>query len=78
MKAKELLVKLLEKIGLRCSKCSAWGTIKSVVTDELRWGVNIGNVLFSDPFYMRVTTHRCSKCNQMISEKRELSNKRVE
>ncbi len=69
---------VLKKTGLWCSECNTWFSSKASTKDELKWGVNCGDVLFMDPFYIKITRLHCSKCNHLMSEKRELSNREVE
>lgn len=72
------LTAVLEKLGWRCSKCKAWWKPVITIEDKLEWGTNIGDVLFTDPFYMKTTSCRCAQCGHLMFEKHKLSDKKVE
>lgn len=73
-----LISKLFEEMGLRCTNCTKWWSAEIFIFDELNWGTNLGDVLFTDPYYVKVTTCLCTHCGHVMHSERELSNKQME
>lgn len=72
------LVIVLEKLGVRCSKCSLWLTQRVDIEEKLDWGTNVGGIFFTDPHYVKITTCRCAQCDHLMFRMHELSDKKVE
>lgn len=68
----DLLSYLLQRLGLRCSFCrkmpKAETTIERILTRDKYMTGNEPS--FSEPYWEKVTTCRCTYCRKILSERR--------
>lgn len=63
---------LLERRGLRCRKCATWRETRTTSEKQLRWGSNCGDLLFMDPFHVKLTVRWCINCGHVMARKIEI------
>lgn len=64
----KIIACILEKTGLRCSKCGAWNSSRKTIKEEIDWGTDVGGILLTDPYHVEVTTYTCSGCGHSMKK----------